>query len=253
MSAMPSVFIGHGSPMNALESNPYTQAWAAIAAELPRPRAILAVSAHWTTRGTRITAMPKPPTIHDFGGFPPALHALEYPAPGDPAMARQIADLLAPIPIALDMEWGLDHGTWSVLVHLYPNADVPVLQLSVDGTQPPEYQLEIGRRIGALRDEGVLVFGSGNIVHDLRVFRGNVPGAAEAAMGGEARISQALAERDDVALAQFATMGAVPNLRPDEHYWPVLTIAGTRRPEDAIAFPVLGTQPGMSMLAVRFG
>jgi 4,5-DOPA dioxygenase extradiol len=167
--AMPAVFFGHGSPMNALEKNRYTSAWAQFGRTTPRPRAILAVSAHWYTRGTAVTAMQRPKTIHDFGGFPQSLYAVQYAASGDPALAARIAALLAPVEVVADAsDWGLDHGTWAVLRHVYPLADVPVVQLSLDASQPLPYHYQLARHLAPLRDAGVLVMGSGNIVHNLR-------------------------------------------------------------------------------------
>src|SRR5215469_9942529 len=169
MTRMPAVFFGHGSPMIALETNGTSRAWEAIAAATPRPRAILAISAHWETRGTEVTAMARPRTIHDFGaGFPKALFDMQYPAPGDPALAQRVAELLAPTTVYADRDrWGFDHGTWSVLVKAYPQADIPVVQLSLDFQLTPAERLEIGRKLAPLRDEGVLIMGSGNIVHNL--------------------------------------------------------------------------------------
>src|ERR1051326_6538155 len=167
---MPAGFFSHGNPMNALGRNEYTEGWAAIGRSLPSPRAILAVSAHWYQPGVAVTAMAAPRTIHDFGGFPRELYEVQYPAPGDPDLARRIQSLLAPLPVALDEDWGLDHGTWSVLVHARPEADVPVLQLSLDETQPARFHYELGRRLAPLRDEGILVIGSGNLVHNLHAY-----------------------------------------------------------------------------------
>ena len=175
---MPAAFFGHGTPMNAIERNRYSAAWRAFGAAIPKPRAIVAVSAHWYIRETAVTAMPWPRTIHDFYGFPEALHRVEYKAPGDPELARALRELVRPTFVDLDVgDWGLDHGTWSVLTHVRPEADVPVVQLSIDLTQPAAFHLDLGRRLGALRDEGVLVLGSGNIVHNL----GAVDFRAEAA------------------------------------------------------------------------
>ena len=165
---LPSVFLGHGSPMNALEVNQFTEAWQSLGSQIPRPRAILAISAHWWTRGTAVTAMTNPRTIYDFTGFPPELSAVQYNAPGSPELAARVAELLAPRTVDIDKEsWGLDHGTWSVLVHMYPDADIPVVQLSLDSSLTFDEHFEIGRQLAPLTQEGVLVVGSGNVVHNL--------------------------------------------------------------------------------------
>ena len=166
MTRMPAVFVGHGNPMNALSRNSYTQRWSAIGGALPaKPRVILGISAHWYVPKTAVTAMEKPPTIHDFGGFPRELHEVQYPAPGSLQFAAEVADLLLPAAI-MDTSWGLDHGTWSVLVHMFPEADIPVVQLSIDETKEAAWHYELARRLAPLRDQGVLILGSGNIVHN---------------------------------------------------------------------------------------
>lgn len=166
---MPLLFLGHGSPMNAIEENQFVQGFRNTVKNIPKPNAILCVSAHWFTKGTKVTAMNFPPTIHDFGGFPEALYQVQYNAPGSPELAEATQKILAPTPVDLDHNWGLDHGAWSVIKHLYPNADIPVIQLSIDYTKPAEYHFELGKKLQALRERGILIVGSGNIVHNLRL------------------------------------------------------------------------------------
>ena len=167
---MPALFFGHGNPMNALLVNPYTEKWAALGRAILRPKAIVCISAHWYIQDAAVTISTAPKTIHDFGGFPQDLYQVQYPAPGDPALAARVQKLLAPLPVRLDERWGLDHGTWSVLRHVYPHADVPVVQLSIDETQPPSFHYEIGKRLAPLREEGILIVGSGNVVHNLHAY-----------------------------------------------------------------------------------
>ena len=252
---MPVVFFGHGSPMNTLARNAYTEAWRKIAEAIPAPEAIVCVSAHWYTEGTAVTAMNRPRTIHDFYGFPQDLFDVLYPAPGKPELASRVRELLAPVDVALDDSWGLDHGTWSVLKHAYPEADIPVVQLSIDGTQPPEYHYEIARRLAPLRDEGILVAGSGNVVHNLRLMR---PGAQafDWAVRFNESIRGALAARDHATLIGFEKLGADARLSvpTPEHYLPLLYIAGLQREDESMTFPVDGYDLGsVSMLSAAAG
>jgi len=250
---MPAVFFGHGSPMNALERNRYTEAWSEFGRKCSCPKAILAVSAHWYIRGTAVTAMAEPPTIHDFGGFPPALHAFQYPAPGDAALAARVRDLLAPLDVGLDRKWGLDHGTWSVLAHVRPDADIPVIQLAVDRTQPPAFHYQLGQRLAALRDEGVLIVGSGNLVHNLGVIRWADGSAAypwATQFNDQAR--DLLERREHASLIAYETMGdaARMSVPSPDHYLPMLYIAGAQRDDDAFSILTDGIELGsISMLS----
>lgn len=225
---MPAAFLGHGTPMNALDQNRYTEAWRAFGESVPRPRAILAVSAHWYVNATAVTAMPQPRTIHDFYGFPQALFDVRYPAPGAPDVAEEIAEVVKPTAVGLDADsWGIDHGTWSVLVHAFPDADVPVLQLAINALKPFEYHLELGAKLAPLRERGVLIVGSGNVVHNLRKISWHEP---DAAFDWNRRF-------DDAAKDLMMNAPAdVPKLRehPDyaaavptpDHFLPLLYLAG---------------------------
>lgn len=251
---MPVIFFGHGSPMNTLADNRYTQTWRRLGASVPRPKAILAVSAHWYTRGTAVTAMEAPRTIHDFGGFPQALFDVQYPAPGDAQLAQRVRDLLAPADVQLDRSWGLDHGTWSVLAHAFPKADVPVVQLSMDGTREGPYHYDIGRRLAPLRDEGVLIIGSGNVVHNLGLMqrREDAP-AFDWAVRFNDKVRASLAARDHQVLTDFDRLGedAQLSVPTPEHYLPLLYIAGLQRQDEAMTFAVDGIENGsLSMLSV---
>lgn len=257
MKPMPALFIGHGSPMNAIEPGPATAAWRELAAALPRPRAILCVSAHWYTRGTGVTAMAQPQTIHDFYGFPPALYACRYPAPGDPVLAARVQQLLAPTPVAADEQWGLDHGSWSVLLYMYPQADVPVLQLSIDGELGAAEHVALARRLQPLRDEGVLILGSGNVVHNLRrMVRAIDAPAAPWASRFEDLVRQAWLERDDQSLIDTARHGedATLSIPTPEHYLPLLYVLGQRRDGDAVSVPFTRIENStLSMLCAQVG
>jgi 4,5-DOPA dioxygenase extradiol len=256
---MAALFVGHGNPMNALEDNAYTRGWRAIGQSISRPRGVVCVSAHWYIEGTRVTAMQRPRTIHDFGGFPRELHEVKYPAPGDPALAARVAELLKPTDVVQDDEsWGLDHGTWSVLVHLFPRADVPVIQLSIDETRPASTHYELGQRLSALREEGVLIIGSGNIVHNLHAYAWGRHGvdAFEWARRFETEARQLLLSREHQPLIDYESMGteAALSVPTPEHYLPLLYVIAGCREDDQVKFPVEGMDGGsVSMLAVRVG
>jgi 4,5-DOPA dioxygenase extradiol len=255
---MPALFVGHGNPMNALSDNEWTRAWAALGARLPRPRAVLAISAHWYLPGTRVTASASPRTIHDFGGFPRELFAVRYPAPGDAALAGRVQQLLEPLTVGADETWGLDHGTWSVLCHMYPRADVPVVQLSIDETEAAAFHLKIGTRLRALRAEGILVLGSGDIVHNLHTYSWGVHPREPYDWGlrFEADVRRRLQTADTGALVDYMASGADAQLSvpTPEHYLPLLYVLGASFPGEAVSFPVTGMDGGsVSMLAVQFG
>jgi 4,5-DOPA dioxygenase extradiol len=260
MSArLPALFLGHGNPMNALRENSWTRAWGVLGATLvPRPRAVLAVSAHWYIAGSAVTAMPAPRTIHDFGGFPRELFAVRYPAPGDPALAARVRELLAPLPVASDYSWGLDHGTWSVLRHVFPEADVPVVQLSIDEARSASFHHELGKRLRPLRDEGVLIVGSGDVVHNLHTYAwgGHPAKPYDWALRFETTVRERLASGDHAALIDYAALGndALLSVPTPEHYLPLLYVLGASFPEELVTFPAEGIDGGsVSMLAVRFG
>ena len=255
---IPAVFIGHGNPMNAVEINPFTERWRELAAALPRPAAILSVSAHWYVPGARVTPEERPRTIHDFGGFPRRLYEVQYPAPGSPQLAGRVRDLLDPAPVALDAGWGLDHGTWSVLAHLFPQADVPVIQLGLDETLAAADHFELARRLQPLRDEGVLILGSGNVVHNLHAYGWGERSAStyDWAVRFEAWARERIAARDFESVVAYERLGvdaalAVPT--PD-HFLPLLYVLAVSDPEEPIAFPMEGFDGGsVSMLCVRAG
>ena len=254
--SMPAIFIGHGNPMNSIRRNRWTEGWAALGAALPGPKAILVVSAHWYLPATMLTAMPHPRTIHDFGGFPKELYEIQYSAPGDPELARKVREMLAPIPIELNDTWGLDHGTWSVLNHIFPKADIPVVQLSIDRTKPPSFHYEVGKLLAPLRKEGILLLGSGNVVHNLQAYDWDRPDieAYDWASKFEAKIRDLLDARNDDQIVNYTALGSEARLAiptPD-HYLPLLYVLGARRKGDEASYPVEGFDGGsMSMLAVK--
>jgi 4,5-DOPA dioxygenase extradiol len=253
---MPAIFFGHGSPMNALQDNRYTAAWQALAAAMPKPKAILAVSAHWITHGTAVAATTAPETIHDFGGFPQGLFDLRYPAPGDPALAQQVRELLAPIDVQMDHAWGLDHGAWSVLIKAFPQADIPVLQLSIDGGQSNAFHVEIGRKLSVLREAGVLIIGTGNVVHNLRMMtRGDAP-AYDWAVRFNDRVRDCLLRNDVEQLIDYPQWGrdAQWSAPTPEHFSPLLYVIGARRDDERISIAVDGIEAGaISMLTAVVG
>jgi 4,5-DOPA dioxygenase extradiol len=234
---MPVLFIGHGNPMNAINDNANARVWRDIGAVVPTPRAILVISAHWQTSGVAVGAMSRPETLHDFYGFPRALAEFDYPAPGDPELARRIADCLAPEPVAMDFGWGLDHGAWSILAHLRPNADIPVLQLSLDRNRSAAEHYRLAAGLAPLRREGVLILGSGNIVHNLGMMNWRQPEAAfDWAQRFEDRIQACLVAGDHDGLLALDDTDARLAVPTPEHYLPLLYIAALREPGEAIAF-----------------
>lgn len=255
---VPAIFFGHGNPMNALLTNSFTQRWSAMGAAIPRPRGILSISAHWYVSGVAVTAMTSPRTIHDFGGFPRELFQVQYPAPGNPELAARMQQLLAPLDVAADQSWGLDHGTWSVLCHVFPDADVPVVQLSIDETKPAAFHYAIGQRLSPLRDEGILIIGSGDIVHNLHAYawgRHSVE-PYDWALRFEGKARELIVAGNHDPLVNYEALGRDAHLAaptPD-HYLPLLYVLGASAKGERVTFPVEGIDGGsVSMLAVQFG
>ena len=255
---MPVLFLGHGSPINAIEDNAWRRGWAEIAARLPRPKAVLCISAHWETAGaSAVSASPHPTTIHDFGGFPQALFDYQYPAPGDPVLAQQVANLLQPLKVGLDQQWGLDHGTWSVLAHVFPQADIPVIQLSIDRTKPAQFHYDLGKRLAPLRDEGVLIVGSGNVVHNLGIMNWREQNVAfDWAIRFNDLVKNSLASRDHAPLIGYNSLGkdAELSINSAEHYLPLLYVIGQQNPGDKLTMFTDSIFGGsISMLSVSIG
>ena len=255
---MPVIFVGHGNPMNALAHNQYTDGWRQLGISLPKPRAILCVSAHWYVPKVAVTAMQRPRTIHDFGGFPQQLYEVAYPAPGSPELAQRVVEVLKPLPVVLDQSWGLDHGTWSVLLHLYPDAAIPVVQLSIDETKNAATHYEIAERLAPLRDDGVLIVGSGNIVHNLHAYAWGNHSAApyDWALRFDGLARELLAQGDFAALVDYESLGrdALLSAPTPDHYLPLLYVMAQRRQDEPVSFPVAGFDGGsISMLSVRIG
>lgn len=255
---MPAIFFGHGNPMNAVQSNQWTKAWATIGNTIPKPKSIVCVSAHWYLSATLVGGQEQPRTIHDFGGFPRELYEIKYPARGDPELANRVRDLLAPISVELDTRWGLDHGTWSVLCHVFPKADVPVIQLSIDDTQPAGFHYAIAKRLSSLRDEGVLIMGSGNLVHNLHAYawgRQQVE-PLDWAVRFEERARELLLAGAHDPLIAYETLGrdATLSIPTPDHYLPLLYVIAQMREGEPISFPVQGFDGGsVSMLSVQIG
>lgn len=237
---MPVLFIGHGSPMNGIEDNEFSRRWAKMAEEIPVPKAVLVISAHWFTRGTKITAMENPQTIHDFGGFPAELFAVQYPSPGHPALARETASLLTSAHVELDHDWGLDHGTWTIIRHMYPNANIPVLQLSIDYFKGPQYHYDLGKELYALRRKGVLIAGSGNMVHNLRMVSWEMinGGGYDWANEMNDKFKSLILNGEHHALINYQTLGkeAMLAIPTPEHYLPLMYSLGLQSKDDAVSF-----------------
>jgi len=241
-SLMPVLFIGHGSPMNGIEDNEFSRRWASMAKEIPQPQAVLVVSAHWFTRGTQITSMEHPPTIHDFGGFPEKLFQVQYPAPGNPVLAKKTASLIHKTDVLLSHDWGLDHGTWSIVRHMYPEANIPVLQLSIDYTKDAQYHYDLAKEIYELRKKGVLIIGSGNMVHNLRMVAWNRLNDPEYgydwALQMNDRFKSLISEGNHKDLIQYQQLGkeALLAIPTPEHYLPLVYTLALQNGNDQVSF-----------------
>lgn len=255
---LPAIFIGHGNPMNAIGQNAYTEAWSEIGRSMPKPKALLCVSAHWYIPAVAVTAMVRPRTIHDFGGFPRELFEFQYPAPGSPELAGRVKEIVGE-GVHLDQgKWGLDHGTWSVLAHVFPEADIPVVQLSINETEPPAFHYKLGRSLAPLRDEGVLIVGSGNIVHNLHTYAWGKHDAEpfDWAVRFDEKIRDLITSGDHEPAVNYESLGrdALLSVPTPDHYLPLLYIAALAEKGDEISFPAGGFDGGsISMTAVRIG
>ena len=258
-SKMPVLFLGHGSPMNAIEENEFVTGFRSIVKEIPKPNAILCVSAHWETKGTFVTAMQNPPTIHDFGGFPKELFAVQYPAPGSPDLAKQTKSLISKTEVGLDDKWGLDHGAWSVIKHLYPNADIPVIQMSIDYSQTPQYHYELAHQIKSLREKGVLIIGSGNIVHNLGKVewrRLNETFGYDWAIEANDRMKKFILDGNHKELINFRSQGKAFDLAipTPEHYLPLLySLAMQEKNEEVKLFNDKAVAGALTMTSLKIG
>jgi 4,5-DOPA dioxygenase extradiol len=254
---MPVLFLGHGSPMNAIELNEFSSGWRTVGKSLPVPNAILCISAHWETRGTFVTAMEKPRTIHDFGGFPKSLFDVQYPAPGSPDLAEETTSIVTRTKVGLDESWGLDHGAWSVIKHLYPEANIPVIQLSLDYSKSPREHYELAGELAALRERGVLIIGSGNMVHNLRIIDWNKPDTGyDWAIETDTRIQELIKDRNHPALIEYKKGGRAfeQSIPTPEHYLPLLyTLKLQNKNEEASFFNTKTVMGSISMTSVKFG
>jgi 4,5-DOPA dioxygenase extradiol len=254
---MPVLFVGHGSPMNAIENNEYTKAWQVMSKSLPKPNAIVCISAHWETKGTYVTAMEKPQTIHDFGGFPQALFDVQYPAPGNPELAMETKKLITKAEVGMDEKWGLDHGAWSVIKVMYPDADIPVIQLSLDYNLKPQFHYDLAKELAPLRKKGVLILGSGNMVHNLGMLNWNKPdGGFDWSQTANEKFKKLILDNDHSSLINYRNLGrevelAVPS---PEHYLPLLYSLALKTQNEEVAFfndkYVMGS---LSMTSVKIG
>jgi len=254
---MPVLFVGHGSPMNAIENNEFTSGWQAVSASVPKPHAILCVSAHWETKGTYVTAMETPSTIHDFGGFPQALFDVQYPAPGSPELADETRNLITKTSVGLDHKWGLDHGAWSVIKKFYPLADIPVIQMSLDYSQNPKCHYELAKELASLREKGVLIIGSGNMVHNLRMLDWNKTDKGfDWAEEANAKFKKLILENDHKQLVDYHNLGheIAMSVPTPEHYLPLLYALALKTDKEEVSFfndkTIMG---GISMTSLKIG